>query len=170
MGCSNLSSGLFGGVIGALIGALAAWWIERAKWARDCRKQEWRELLDAIISAESAATECSANQPQGSFEANFERLDIAIANLIRTTRDRLFLPDDITGAVAVTVAGIKLQISLAGESYARSPTTVLQFVRLREVLTEKATQNLGIARKQAKRTRSVRHNESGPSAHTAASG
>lgn len=139
MNWGNLSSGLLGGIIGAVLATLGAWLIERVLWARDCRKQEWRQLLDAASAAGNAAMECGAMPVP---MAALERLDITIAALVQTTRDRLFLPEDATAALTVNVATIRLEISLRKRSYGE---IALGFVRLRDAVVKAARRDLGIA-------------------------
>lgn len=87
MNWGNLSSGLLGGIIGAMLATLGAWLIERALWARDNRKQEWRELLDAVGEYQSAI----AASASGLWGDKPDRFSNASEMLRCALNDRLFI-------------------------------------------------------------------------------
>ncbi|MGH9393022.1 MAG: hypothetical protein ACRD1E_02545, partial [Terriglobales bacterium] len=115
---NNLSSGLAGAVIGSivggLIGALAGGWAQHRLWSKDRRREEWRELLDAISKladgciALSRAEELSRRAASEHSNDKDERRQVAaesrgnVANIAeqvcRVATDRLFISDAKTSA------------------------------------------------------------------------
>jgi len=132
----NLSSGLLGGVIGAVLATLGAWLIERALWARDNRKQEWRQLLDAVSEVESAIASFWSTGGTGS-----ERVKDSLKALIGALNDRLFIADrdvvKLRGAVeAIRDEDLPLDVDAV---WARQ-----RCGEVRRIITDAARRNLGL--------------------------
>jgi len=102
MNWGNLSSGLLGGIIGAVLATLGAWLIEQALWARDCRKQEWRQLLDAVSELQSAIVAVVS----GLWDGRTDRVSNAQEALSGTVNDRLFIPERQLQSVRAAVERI----------------------------------------------------------------
>lgn len=84
------------GFIGALVVHLLTRSREQEAWVRNCKKEEWRELLSALTKAEFALTGfvvAVRSEPEQSPERErlFDLYESAVADAYRVLLDRIFI-------------------------------------------------------------------------------